>query len=76
MAKKTRPCERCKKEIPPERIEALPDTRLCVTCSEAVGGDYRRKVVIRSRGKEGSLKKTGIDWEIVQRRRRIEPLED
>ena len=73
---KTRPCQRCKAEIPAERLEALPETRLCVRCSAAVGGDFKRTVKLRSRGKEGSLKKTGLDWEIVQRRRRIEPLNE
>ena len=38
---KTRPCQRCGAEIPAERIEALPETRLCVQCSAAVGGDFK-----------------------------------
>lgn len=25
-------CARCDKPIPPERLEALPDTKLCVPC--------------------------------------------
>lgn len=25
-------CARCDKEIPPERLEALPDTKICVPC--------------------------------------------
>ena len=36
---KTRLCERCKAEIPAERLEAVPGTRLCVRCSQATGGD-------------------------------------
>ena len=40
MASKTRPCERCGAMIPPERIEVLPETRLCVACSKAVGGEF------------------------------------
>jgi hypothetical protein len=40
MAAKTRPCERCGKEIPAERVEVLPDTRLCLECSQAVGGEF------------------------------------
>jgi hypothetical protein len=74
MAVKTRPCQRCKAEIPPERIEALPQTRLCVKCSREVGGDFVQRVVVNSTGKQGSLKKTGMDWRIVRRRRRIEPI--
>lgn len=33
-------CEKCGKKIPKERLAALPDTRLCVKCSENIGGDY------------------------------------
>lgn len=28
-------CESCRKPIPPERLEALPDTRRCVQCQQA-----------------------------------------
>ncbi len=28
-------CERCGREIPPERLEALPTATLCVTCKQA-----------------------------------------
>lgn len=28
-------CERCGQDIPFERLEALPSTRLCVSCSQA-----------------------------------------
>lgn len=30
-------CERCGQEIPLERLEAIPATRLCVACKQAVG---------------------------------------
>jgi hypothetical protein len=76
MAAKTRPCVRCKAEIPAERCEALPQTRLCVRCSEAVGGDFVQKVEVNTTGKQGSLKKTGVDFRIRRRRRRIEPVEE
>ena len=33
-------CELCGKKIPKQRLEALPDTRLCVKCSAKIGGDY------------------------------------
>jgi hypothetical protein len=76
MARKPRPCQRCKAEIPLERIEALPETRLCVRCSEEVGGDFERVAVVRNQGKAGSLKHTGTDiTEIKKVRRRIEPKE-
>jgi RNA polymerase-binding protein DksA len=33
-------CENCGRDIPPERLEALPTARLCVTCKQA-GGSSR-----------------------------------
>lgn len=33
-------CGKCGKRIPKQRLAALPDTKLCVKCSELVGGDY------------------------------------
>jgi hypothetical protein len=54
---KTRPCQRCGQDIPSERIEALPETRLCLPCSQSVGGDFTRSFSQESLGKAGSLKK-------------------
>ena len=44
MTVKPRPCQRCKVMIPLERLEALPQTRLCVQCSRLTGGDLRLRV--------------------------------
>jgi hypothetical protein len=71
-----RPCERCKAMIPVERIEALPETRLCVKCSEIVGGDFEISMVEENIGKVGSLKKNYSGVVIKKKRRRIEPLND
>ena len=30
-------CERCGKEIPPERLEAIPHARLCLECKQREG---------------------------------------
>lgn len=58
MASQTpRPCERCGTMIPAERVEALPDTRLCVACSRAVGGEFQISFVAENLAKAGSLKK-------------------
>lgn len=60
MADRVRVCEICGAVIDPERIEAVPETRLCLDHAKAIqkyGGEF----VLRSRrsslGKEGSLKK-------------------
>jgi hypothetical protein len=73
MTMKPRPCERCKADIPVERLEALPETRLCVTCSRQVGGDYVSTVVAENLGKEKSFKKNYAGWAVKRTRRRIPP---
>lgn len=75
MPTKTRPCQRCKAQIPAERIEALPETRLCVKCSQEVGGEFEMRARPENLGKSGSLKKNYASWTIKKVRRRIEPLE-
>jgi hypothetical protein len=52
------PCARCRAEIPVERLEALPETIVCVRCAQAMGGsEFRIEVVAEKTSKEGSLKK-------------------
>ncbi|MBL8797457.1 MAG: TraR/DksA C4-type zinc finger protein [Planctomycetia bacterium] len=73
MPGKTRPCERCKTMIPPERIEAVPETRLCVQCSQTVGGEFELRVTPENLAKTGSLKKNYGSWTIEKRRKRPRP---
>ena len=68
---KTRPCERCGAMIPPERIEVLPETRLCVACSQAVGGEFDVSIVPENLAKAGSLKKNYGSFNIKKTRRQI-----
>ncbi len=75
MPTQTRPCQRCRAEIPAERLEALPDTRLCVACSRQVGGEFVVTAVPENLGKGGSLKKNYGAWTIRKTRRRIDPAE-
>jgi hypothetical protein len=58
--------------IPEERCEALPDTRICVECSQKIGGEFEVHVIPENLGKSGSLKKNYGAWTIEKRRRRIE----
>jgi hypothetical protein len=69
MTTPTRPCQRCNAEIPAERIEALPDTRVCVNCSQEIGGEYELKLVRENLGKAGSLKKNygGVGFRKIRR---------
>jgi hypothetical protein len=75
MNTRPRPCARCKAEIPAERVETLPETRLCVRCSEAVGGEFDVIAVPENLAKAGSLKKNYGGWTIRRKRRDIPPLE-
>jgi hypothetical protein len=61
--------------IPAERIEALPDTRLCIACSKEVGSDYQMTVVPDNLAKGGSLKKNYAGWSVKKSRRVIRPKE-
>ena len=54
-----RNCCVCGVKIPTERIEAIPDTLVCVACSRRMGGEYQLEISVSGTGKAGSLKKTG-----------------
>lgn len=75
MVISARPCKRCGNEIPVERVEAIPETQLCVKCSEAVGSDFELFAVAERTSKAGSLKKNYGSWTIAKRRRQIIPLD-
>jgi hypothetical protein len=76
MSTNPRPCIRCKAAIPAERLETLPQTRLCVKCSEAVGSDFIVSFASENLAKTGSLKKNYGGLNVAKKRRRIEPLEE
>jgi len=69
MELKSRPCERCGTMIPIERIEVLPETRLCVNCSQAVGGEFDLIVVPENLSKSGSLKKNYGSFDVKKSRK-------
>jgi Prokaryotic dksA/traR C4-type zinc finger len=71
MAIRPRPCARCGELIPVERIEALPETRLCIKCSREIGGDFELTVVPDNLAKTGSLKKNYAGWSVKKKRRDI-----
>jgi hypothetical protein len=77
MAREKRYCARCKAEIPRERVEAMPETRVCVRCAEALGGSEFDVVPVPVRGgKKESIKRTYTDYEIRKRRKPITPVEE
>lgn len=72
----TRHCERCHEMIPASRCEVLPDTRVCVACSAAIGGEFTYEATTRGISK-GGLKITGTELVAVRKRRkRVAPTED
>ena len=64
-----RPCEMCRRMIPVERLEVLPETRLCVECSRKVGREFDLAIVPENLAKSGSLKKNYGSFEIRKVRR-------
>jgi Prokaryotic dksA/traR C4-type zinc finger len=74
MTSDEKECERCGEPIPARRLEVLPDTRLCIACSEAIGGDYKTFVIPENTGKPGSLKKNYGSWKVTRKLRRITPI--
>ena len=75
MGVRSRGCERCKGPISPERLEAMPETRLCLKCSEEVGSDFKLSASNENLAKTNSLKKNYGGVNIQKKRRRIEPKE-
>jgi hypothetical protein len=73
MSTKRRFCQLCRAEIPGERIEVMPETRICVQCSQKTGGEFEVRATPENLGKAGSLKKNYGGLNIVKRRRRLEP---
>jgi hypothetical protein len=60
MTARTRPCAICHQEIPAERLEAVPETRLCLEHARRIakyGGEFTMTMRQESLGKPGSLKK-------------------
>ena len=64
MATEGMHCRICDAEIPKGRLKAMPDTEVCVACSEKIGGEFELEVKISNTGKPGSLKKTGQSVEV------------
>lgn len=57
----------CNKKIPKARLKILPDTDLCVKCSEAIGGDYETKIIEENLG-------NSLVSSVHRIKREIEPL--
>ena len=71
MSSTVRDCRKCGRAIPEARLKAIPDTLVCVQCSEKIGGEFELEVKISSTGKAGSLKRTGQDVSVERKRRPI-----
>jgi RNA polymerase-binding transcription factor DksA len=77
MEREKRYCARCRAEIPEERVEAMPETRVCIKCAEAMGGSEFDVVAVPVRGgKKESIKRTIAEYEIRKRRKPITPIEE
>ena len=59
MAEKARPCEICMKPIEIERLESLPETRLCLEHAEMIkkhGGEFVMSSTVEKTSKAGGIK--------------------
>ncbi len=59
MSAETRPCEICRQPIDPERLEVVPETRLCgehARKATRFGGEFIVTAVTERLSKAGSLK--------------------
>jgi hypothetical protein len=74
LSEKTRFCQRCRTEIPAERIEAMPETRICVGCSQAIGGEFTMRISQERLSKDGSMKKNYGGVAAKKVRKKIEPV--
>lgn len=70
----TRTCTRCGQCIPTERLEAIPETELCVQCSQAIGGEFKIIAISERTSKQGSLKINYGGCNIKKVRRHLKPL--
>ena len=70
-----RPCARCGAVIPAERLEAIPETEICVTCSAEVGGEFKLVATTERTSKPGSLKLNYGGITIKKVRKKLPPRE-
>ncbi len=75
MSTAQRSCKRCGEQIPQRRLQVLPHTRLCLDCSQEIGGDFKTYAVPENTGKPGSLKKNYGSWKVARKLRNITPKE-
>lgn len=75
MTTDPRPCARCRQDIPPERIEALPETEVCVACSREMGGEFITYAIAEKTSKADSLKKNYGSYAVKRVRKPIKPKE-
>ena len=71
MSIRPRHCQVCKKEIPQARLEALPETRVCIDCSKKIGGEFQLELVPENLSKQGSLKKNYGSFDVKKSRRKL-----
>jgi len=81
MAGKTRPCEICMRPIEMERLETIPETRLCLEHAEKVkkhGGEFTVTSTQERTSKPGSLKINfgGVTPTMTRNHKAMEKLKD
>jgi len=71
----SRPCVRCGEMIPVERLEAMPETEICIKCSSEIGGEFRLVAERERTSKAGSLKLNHGGITVKKVRKEVKPKE-
>jgi hypothetical protein len=61
--------------IPVERLEAMPETEICVSCSQEIGGEFKLVAIRERTSKPGSLKLNYGGVSIKKVRKPLKPKE-
>jgi hypothetical protein len=69
MEQDVRRCRKCGRQIPEARLRAMPETLVCVACSQSIGGEFELEVTLSGTGKAGSLKITGQHVSVQRKRK-------
>jgi len=75
MTSEEKECERCGATILAADGGAALYPRLCIECSEAIGGDFKTYAIPENTGKPCSIKKNYASWKVKRRLRRITLIE-
>ena len=63
-------CEKCGDEIPPKRLELIPNTTLCVHC-KSKNDEFKYKMKTVGRDDEPTIAKDKKTWEKLKKQKKL-----